>query len=49
MFRLRRNDTDILVISNKYVDELRHFPDSKISAIEAHIKVSHYWSECDAW
>ena len=39
MFKVRRNDADILVISNKYVDELRALPDAKASAIHAHIKV----------
>ncbi|KAI9847160.1 MAG: hypothetical protein M1837_003022 [Sclerophora amabilis] len=38
MFKVVRNDSDILVISNKYVDELRSLPDAKISAIRAHIK-----------
>ena len=40
MFKIRRNDADILVISNKYVDELRALPDTKASAIHAHVKVS---------
>lgn len=40
MFKVLRNDADILVISNKYVDELRALPDEKASAIGAHIKVS---------
>lgn len=39
MFKVARNDADILVISNKYVDELRSLPDEKLSAIRAHIKV----------
>jgi len=39
MFKISRNDADILVISNKYVDELRSLPDEKLSAIRAHIKV----------
>ena len=39
MFKISRNDADILVMPNKYVDELRSFPDEKLSAIRAHIKV----------
>lgn len=42
MFKISRNDDDILIISNKYVEELRTLPDEKISAIGAHIKV-YYW------
>ncbi|RHZ63614.1 cytochrome P450 [Aspergillus thermomutatus] len=38
MFKIARNDSDILVIPNKYVEELRSLPDEKISAIRAHIK-----------
>ncbi|KAL0262791.1 hypothetical protein SLS55_001764 [Diplodia seriata] len=38
MFKVRRNDADILIIPNKFVDELRNLPDEKISAIRAHIK-----------
>lgn len=39
MFKIARNDSDILVIPNKYVEELRSMPDAQISAIQAHIKV----------
>ena len=39
IFKIRRNDTDIVIVSNKYVDELRALPEEKASAIEAHIKV----------
>ncbi|GME35460.1 cytochrome p450 monooxygenase [Neofusicoccum parvum] len=38
MFKVRRNDKDILVISNKYIDELRNLPDSKLSAIGAQVR-----------
>lgn len=38
MFKIARNDSDILVIPNKYVEELRSMPDAQISAIQAHIK-----------
>ncbi|WPH04790.1 Hypothetical protein R9X50_00768600 [Acrodontium crateriforme] len=38
MFKIARNDSDILVISNKYVPELRSLPDEKLSAIRGHIK-----------
>ncbi|KAI1762805.1 hypothetical protein GGR53DRAFT_532148 [Hypoxylon sp. FL1150] len=37
MFKVRRNDADILIISNKYVDELRNLPATQISAIRAHL------------
>lgn len=37
MFKVRRNDADILVVSNKYVDELRNMPDRQISATKAHV------------
>lgn len=40
MFYVRRNDSDILVISNKYVDELKALPEAKLSAMEAHIKAN---------
>ena len=39
MFWIRRNDTDLLVISTKYVDELRGLSDSKASPIQGHIRV----------
>ncbi|KAI0409332.1 cytochrome P450 monooxygenase [Xylaria palmicola] len=38
MFKVRRNDADILVISHQHVNDLRNLPDEKISAIQAHIK-----------
>ncbi|GBF67140.1 ent-kaurene oxidase P450 [Trichophyton mentagrophytes] len=38
MFKISRNDADILVISNKYVDELRNLPEEELSGIEAHIR-----------
>ncbi|KAK9775109.1 putative Cytochrome P450 monooxygenase [Seiridium cardinale] len=38
MFRVLRNDGDILIISNKHLDQLRNMPDEHISAIKAHIK-----------
>lgn len=38
MFKVQRNDAAILVISNKYIDELRNLPDDRISAIGAHIR-----------
>ena len=38
MFMIRRIDTDILIISNEYVEKLRALP--KLNAIEAHAKVS---------
>ena len=39
-FQLARNDRDILVLSNKYIDELRGLPNIKLSAIQALISVS---------
>lgn len=41
MFKIRRNDSDILIISNKYVDDLRALPDTTLSAMAAHVKVIH--------
>ncbi|KAI1423458.1 cytochrome P450 [Xylaria sp. FL1777] len=38
MFQIRRNDADILIISNKYAEELRNLPEDRISPIDAHIK-----------
>lgn len=38
MFKLRRNDGEILVIANKHVDQIRNLPDDHVSAIRAHIK-----------
>jgi hypothetical protein len=38
MFKL--SGQDILVIPNKYVDELRNMPDNKLSSIQANIDVS---------
>lgn len=38
-FQLARNDRDILTISNKYVEELRSLPNTKLSAIQALISV----------
>ncbi|KAJ8123867.1 hypothetical protein ONZ43_g280 [Nemania bipapillata] len=38
MFRVRRNDGDILVISNKHVDELRSLPEEQVNGMDAHVK-----------
>ena len=38
MFKVQRNDAKILVIPHKHVDELRNMPESKVSAIHAHLK-----------
>ncbi|OCL14250.1 putative cytochrome P450 [Glonium stellatum] len=35
MFVVRRMDTDMLIISNKYIEELRTIPHSKLGAIDA--------------
>ena len=40
MFRIRRNDTDILVISNKYVGELKALPSTRLNATQALVQVS---------
>ncbi|KAL1853611.1 hypothetical protein Daus18300_011734 [Diaporthe australafricana] len=44
MFKVMRNDSDILVLPPKYVNELRDMPEDKISATDANIKnmVGHY-------
>jgi len=34
-----RNDTDVLVLSNKYIDELRSLPESTLSPLQAHVDV----------
>lgn len=39
MFKVSRNDRDLVVISNKYVDELRNLPEEKLSSIQALITV----------
>ncbi|OJJ05782.1 hypothetical protein ASPVEDRAFT_153946 [Aspergillus versicolor CBS 583.65] len=38
LFKIRRNDAEILVIPRKYIDELRDMSQDKISAMAAHIK-----------
>ncbi|KAI1500520.1 cytochrome P450 monooxygenase [Biscogniauxia marginata] len=38
MFKVRRNDGEILIISNKHADKLRNMPEEHVSAIGAHIK-----------
>jgi hypothetical protein len=43
MFKLLRNDTDILVISHKYVDELRSVPESKLSSTYAIFRVGPFF------
>lgn len=35
MFYVRRNDGDILIMSNKYIDVLRTFLEEKLSGVEA--------------
>ncbi|KAI5814895.1 putative cytochrome P450 [Pyronema omphalodes] len=37
IFRIMRNDYDLVVLSTKYVEELRVLPDTKLSSIRAHI------------
>jgi hypothetical protein len=43
MFKL--SGQDILVIPNKYVDELRNMPDHKLSSIQANIDVGSSFSK----
>ncbi|KAK5637322.1 hypothetical protein RRF57_013034 [Xylaria bambusicola] len=38
MFKVRRNDADILVISHRNVNDLRNLSEEKLSPIQAHIK-----------
>jgi hypothetical protein len=38
MFQIRRNDANILIISNKHIEQLRNLPEEEISPIKAHIK-----------
>jgi len=38
MFKIRRNDSDILIISHKHVNELRDMPENDLSPMEAHLK-----------
>lgn len=38
-FRFVRSDADIIVISNKYVDEIRSLPTNVLSPIQAHVDV----------
>jgi hypothetical protein len=38
-FTVYRSDTDIVLLSNKCIDELRNVSEEKLSAIEAHTKV----------
>ena len=39
MFKVSRNGRDLVVISKKYVDELRNLPEEKLSSIQALIAV----------
>ncbi|KAI1936260.1 hypothetical protein LOZ66_004718 [Ophidiomyces ophidiicola] len=39
MFKIHKRDSDILVISNRFVDELRSLPQEHIGAIDAHVKI----------
>ena len=38
IFIVRRTDTDIAIISTKYIDEIRKLPEDVISVTEAHIQ-----------
>ena len=38
MFWIRRNDRDILILSNRFVDELRAIPEEKLSGTEAELE-----------
>lgn len=43
LFRLARNDGDVLVIPYKYSEELRNLPEEKLSATKALLVVS--WND----
>ncbi|TGO62010.1 hypothetical protein BCON_0023g00320 [Botryotinia convoluta] len=40
IFTVRRNDTDLLIISNAYLDELRLLPNTKLSSVQTQVKAS---------
>lgn len=44
MYKVLRNDRDILVLSNKYAEELRNLPSERLNSIKALVRVSIYLS-----
>ncbi|KAI1213728.1 cytochrome P450 [Annulohypoxylon truncatum] len=38
MFKIRRNDGEILIISNKHADHIRSLPEHQVSGLAAHVK-----------
>lgn len=40
MFKLSRTDRDILVLPNKYIDELRNLPGDRLSSMITLVRVS---------
>lgn len=38
MFKIWRNDGELLVISNKHVDQIRSLPEEEVSGMAAHVK-----------
>lgn len=44
MYKVLRNDRDILVLSNKYAEELRNLPSERLNSIKALVRVRIYLS-----
>lgn len=44
MYKALRNDRDILVLSNKYAEELRNLPSEQLNSIKALVRVRIYLS-----
>lgn len=42
MYKVLRNDRDILVLSNKYAEELRNLPSERLNSIKALVRVRIY-------
>lgn len=38
LFKIRRNDAEILILPRSHIDELRNMPERNLSAMEAHLK-----------
>ncbi|RYP17322.1 hypothetical protein DL765_004613 [Monosporascus sp. GIB2] len=43
LFKIRRNDGEILIIPNKHVEELRSLPEDEVSGMDAHVKNITGW------
>ena len=46
MFKLLRADIDLLVVSNKYLNELKAFPESELSFAHGLYRVSLLFLHC---